>query len=499
MKRISDNKFILLSALLCAGFFALLWGTGAVLSPQAFSPLNLLLLFLGAFLAILVAVFLFRQRFNRHLYRLAYADLLTGLANTNYFEEEGDRRRRAAAPHRLCVVSTDISHFSTVNDSYGRQMGDDIILRVSKALQEAFGEETLLARVKADHFLLLLPFSSEEETRAALLRFGAQNSDYSAASHHIKLRFNFGVSEIGDSQVPFTAFIDAAEIARREARIRPEPVLFFSGELEEQLRRNREMEDQMEQALADGEFVAYYQPKFNMATGEICGAEALVRWQRGPSHLYYPDQFIPLFERNGFITEVDFCVLDQTCALLRRRLDGGLPVFPISVNQSRLHLQEEGYLQRLTEMVKRHRVPPNLIELELTETAFNGLERLDELAKQLKKIGFLLSLDDFGSGYSSLSLLGGFPLDTIKLDRTFMDRALSSSRSQTIVQKVVELAHEMGILDICEGVELPEQARFLLQIGCQHAQGYLYARPIPADAFEALCRQNAPVVPAADR
>lgn len=499
MKRITDNKFILLSALFCAGLFALLWGTGMVLFPHAFSPLNLLLLFLGAFFAILVAVFLFRQRFNRHLYRLAYADLLTGIANANYFEEEGTRRRRAAAPHSLCVVSTDISHFSTINDSYGRQMGDDIILQVTKALQATFGGEALLARVKADHFLLLLPFSGEEGTRAALLRFGAQNSDYAAASHHIKLRFNFGVAEIGDDHTPFTAFVDAAEIARREARIRPDPVLFFSGELEEQLRQNREMEDQMEQALADGEFVAYYQPKFNMATGEICGAEALVRWQRGPSHLYYPDQFIPLFERNGFITEVDFCVLDQACALLRRRLDSRLPAFPISVNQSRLHLQEEGYLQRLMEMVERHRVPPGLIELELTETAFNELGHLEELGRQLKEIGFLLSIDDFGSGYSSLSLLGGFPLDTIKLDRTFMDKALSSPRSQIIVQKVVELAHEMGILVISEGVELPEQARFLLQIGCQHAQGYLYARPLPADAFEALCRQNTPAAPTADK
>ena len=499
MKRITDNKFILLSALFCAGLFALLWGTGMVLFPHAFSPLNLLLVVLGAFLAILVAVFLFRQRFNRHLYRLAYADLLTGIANANYFEEEGTRRRRAAAPHSLCVVSTDISHFSTINDSYGRQMGDDIILQVTKALQATFGGEALLARVKADHFLLLLPFSGEEGTRAALLRFGAQNSDYAAASHHIKLRFNFGVAEIGDDHTPFTAFVDAAEIARREARIRPDPVLFFSGELEEQLRQNREMEDQMEQALADGEFVAYYQPKFNLATGEVCGAEALVRWQRGPSHLYYPDQFIPLFERNGFITEVDFCVLDQACALLRRRLDSGLPAFPISVNQSRLHLQEEGYLQRLTEMVERHRVPPGLIELELTETAFNELGHLEELGRQLKEIGFLLSIDDFGSGYSSLSLLGGFPLDTIKLDRTFMDKALSSPRSQIIVQKVVELAHEMGILVISEGVELPEQARFLLQIGCQHAQGYLYARPLPADAFEALCRQNTPAAPTADK
>ena len=499
MKRITDNKFILLSALFCAGLFALLWGTGMVLFPHAFSPLNLLLLFLGAFLAIPVAVFLFRQRFNRHLYRLAYADLLTGIANANYFEEEGTRRRRAAAPHSLCVVSTDISHFSTINDSYGRQMGDDIILQVTKALQATFGGEALLARVKADHFLLLLPFSGEEGTRAALLRFGAQNSDYAAASHHIKLRFNFGVAEIGDDHTPFTAFVDAAEIARREARIRPDPVLFFSGELEEQLRQNREMEDQMEQALADGEFVAYYQPKFNMATGEVCGAEALVRWQRGPSHLYYPDQFIPLFERNGFITEVDFCVLDQACALLRHRLDSGLPAFPISVNQSRLHLQEEGYLQRLTEMVERHRVPPGLIELELTETAFNELGHLEELGRQLKEIGFLLSIDDFGSGYSSLSLLGGFPLDTIKLDRTFMDKALSSPRSQIIVQMVVELAHEMGSLVISEGVELPEQARFLLQIGCQHAQGYLYARPLPADAFEALCRQNTPAAPTADK
>ena len=234
-------------------------------------------------------------------------------------------------------------------------------------------------------------------------------------------------------------------------------------------------------ALEQGEFTAYYQPKVELATNRIVGLEALVRWESPQRGIVQPNDFIPLFEKNGFVTEIDLHVLRQACTRLEERLAQGLPVVPIACNFSRLHLQRDGFPERVRAIVDEYAVPVDLIELELTENiVMEDLERAKVICRQLKDLGFRISIDDFGSGYSSLGTLQDLTIDVLKLDRTFLMSSESGERSRAILEGVVGIAEKLHVTIVVEGVETCEQAAMLLQLDDGViAPGYLYSRPVP--------------------
>ena len=224
-----------------------------------------------------------------------------------------------------------------------------------------------------------------------------------------------------------------------------------------------------------------------MKTEKIIGAEALIRWNHPKEGLIPPGVFIPIFERNGFIVQTDFFVYEEVLKMQSRRLKEGKKTVPVSVNVSRTHIGTSDFLPRLMELADRYEVPRELLELELTETALGGKQQnIVDFIRACKHAGFPISIDDFGSGYSSLNLLKEMPVDVLKIDREFLNETDESQKSSVIVEQVVEMATKIDIRTLCEGVETKEQAAFLKQIGCNMAQGYLYSKPVPEETFEGM-------------
>lgn len=450
------------------------------------NPIHVIGIIVAAFI-IIIAVFLsvirMKKKHSTHIFNLAYVDKLTKEWNLNYLEQEGKKIIGGKKEKRSALLSVDIHRFTLINESYGRALGDEVIIRMAEVFRQVTVKEKLLARAKADHFLMLLVYEDQEELKNILQEMRDNLSYYEGTGVHIKLILNIGICLIEKSELSIRTAINYAEIARKEAKYAVSRTAYFNKNMENRLIREKELEDSTEQALLNREFVVFYQPKFDTLTNEIVGAEALVRWNRGEECLLLPDEFIPIFENNGFIIELDFYVLEEVCRLLRSCLDSGKDIIPISVNQSRLHFSEVDYVERLDTMLDNYQIPKSYIELEITETAFVEADATKARLKSLKELGFKLSIDDFGSEYSSPIILREESIDTLKIDKTFLEGTQGSARSQIIVHKIVKMAQNLNLDVICEGVEHPEQTIFLKEIGCHLVQGFLYSKPLNETHF----------------
>ena len=295
-----------------------------------------------------------------------------------------------------------------------------------------------------------------------------------------------------DPNLPLTQQLDRANVALKNVKDTNDSRLFafqFYSDLDRlKLMREKDMENRMQDALNAGEFVVYLQPKLSLKDDTISGAEALVRWQDPERGLIPPDEFIPFFEKNRFIVEVDLYVFDQVCSLLRRWLDEGITPVPISVNMSRAHLAKTDFLDAYEAIRKAYGVPPELLEIELTETlVFTNPEALFQVIDQIHRRGYRCSMDDFGSGYSSLNLLKDLRMDTLKLDRAFFtSQNADNPRERDVVTSVIDLAEKLSMSTVAEGVETPAQTAFLKEARCDMVQGYVFSRPVPIPDFEAL-------------
>ena len=230
----------------------------------------------------------------------------------------------------------------------------------------------------------------------------------------------------------------------------------------------------------------FLQPKLSLADGPLSGAEALVRWVNGSGQMFYPDQFIPLFERDGFCVQLDIYMVEQACRQIRSWMDQGIQPIPISVNQSRMLFFTLDYLDRLTELLKKYQVDAGMITLEVLEgIALENVDQLNQRIEQLHELGFRVSMDDFGSGYSSLNTLAKLNIDELKLDRAFLMEISGGSgeRTRMIMEQITEMVHHLGISTVVEGVETEENDRMIHEMGCDFGQGYYYSRPIPAQEF----------------
>lgn len=300
--------------------------------------------------------------------------------------------------------------------------------------------------------------------------------------------FKFGICMFKEYDLAFGDYIDMAIMARKAIKGDPAKVIeYYDDEMAEMTSNERRIEKRMDEALKNGEFVVYYQPKYQLISETISGAEALVRWRYPEKGLVSPGIFIPIFERDGFIIQLDFFVYEEVLKdMVKWQNEGRRPII-VSMNVSRAHIGTADFLQKLTELVDSYGVPRNRLELELTETVLGG-KRQDILSfiVSCKQAGFQISIDDFGSGYSSLNLLKELPVDVLKIDREFLNETEESENSSIIVKQVVEMAAKINIETLCEGVETRGQADFLKQIGCDMAQGFLYSIPVPREEFEGL-------------
>lgn len=457
-------------------------------------PFHFLLSIIILFIAILVILLVYirlKKKYSKKIYQIAYMDSMTGLWNINRFESDIPKLLRENAENDFAMISMDMKHFKMVNTVYGRTIGDKVICYISECIKKEFRKGTVAAHIRADKFIVLVPCNSEIEVRCSIEQFFDISKLFYDGNVAIRILYSCGVYYLSKtSSISLAAAIDFAEMARNEAKTKNESIVFYDTNMQLKISSEKDIEEIMQRALMQDEFKVFFQPKYDIKTNEIIGAEALCRWISQDKGFLNPDDFIPIFEKNGFIVELDFYVLNQVCKLIRTWIDNDVKPMCISVNQSRAHLEQADYFDRLETLIKTYKIPKDMIELELKETTLMDEYRAKEMADKLKALGFKLSMDDFGSGYSSLKLLQTIPFDVLKIDRKFFATSTTSDNSRIVLKKIIEMANEMQIDVICEGVEQLEQAQFLLDVGCHVAQGFYFARPMTQEDFLLISKRK---------
>jgi len=372
---------------------------------------------------------------------------------------------------------------------FGAQKGDELLRGVYECIKSGLTEGEPAARVDADHFA----FHLVERQRSAVLerlrqieRRIRRLSDKMGVIHLVP---RFGVYAMRPEEDARRA-CELANLALGAARSSADNTVAFYQDLDQNaFFENMQLEDRFDEAIGEHQFKAYYQPKCNPKTGEIVGGEALVRWVQEDGTMLSPARFIPLFEKNGDIIKLDKYVLEETCAKIRKWLDLGYDVSPISVNVSLLQLLDENFVEDHIKTVEKYGIPLNLIEIEFTESILAENESLlISLTKQCKKHGIKVLLDDFGSGYSSLNMLNLLPCDIVKLDKRFVDKLETDDKSKAIVLSAISLAHTLQMSVTAEGVETKNQYDLLKEMHCDKIQGFYCAKPMPEDDYENLIK-----------
>ena len=424
----------------------------------------------------------------RQLRHLSEYDELTGLLSHSAFVRTVEKIL-AEHPDEVCsggfaMVYFDILKFKAINDRFGVSEGDRLLCYIANGLSSYIRPQEAACRIGSDQFALLLNRSGEKlETFINQYLRAVEQYDLS-----YEIVSNVGIYLINDRNLSADAMLDRAILA--QSTIKGSYVTkfnYYSEDLRSAMLGEQEIVGMMNTALAERHFVVYYQPQYDHSTGELIGAEALVRWLHPEHGLISPGVFIPIFEKNGFITRLDFYVFDQVCRFQRMRLDQGLNTVPISVNLTRYDIYQHDFVEQLENIRQRYNVPVELVCVEITETAVVGdNQHASKVIEQLHQRGYVVEMDDFGSGYSSLNVLKDIDLDILKLDMRFLTTAMQSGRSGTILSSIVRMAKWLSLPVIAEGVESMQQADYLKSIGCNYIQGFLYARPMPEGDFTTL-------------
>lgn len=415
--------------------------------------------------------------------KLAYYDSLTGMYNRHRYMDVVSEL--ISSDYNYVFVLLDINDFKFINETYGYEGGNTLLRHIANVLNKEMRKGEVSFRDGADRFGMLMYYLNNEMLEARL-----NNVIKNIASHNFDDFENYNIIcncgiKIIDKQMKngqdIDIIFDRALLALERAKgNHVSTYVYFNEEMEEQSKKKFQIENQMRSALENHEFQMFLQPKMNIDTGKVIGAEALVRWVVDGEVKYYPDEFIPVFEKNGFICELDLYMLQEACICLKRGIDQGYTMIPISVNQSKVLFYRMNYLDSLKEILDCYQIDPSLIIIEVTETVtMENMDGVKEVIKGLHELGFKVSLDDFGSGYSSLNVLQKLEIDELKLDREFLMNNDHEGKQQKVIESVVGLAKELDIVTVSEGVETSDQLSYLKSIHCDIAQGYLYSKPIP--------------------
>lgn len=418
-------------------------------------------------------------------FKIIYTDSITGHQTIDGFRQEFAVAMKDTATRRV-LISIDIDRFKAVNDMFGFDGGNEIIRKFSDIIKRNIGKNDSFARASGDLFYILVEYSSDKDITDLLQRI---ISDVEYQISAVKLSLSAGIYRLEDSNIRSRVAADRADMAREMLKgDKKSSFMFFDNSMLKKIRSEKHIEDIMEDALALGEFIVYLQPKFRLdGENEIVGAEALVRWKHD-GELIPPGDFIPLFERNGFVTKIDYYMFEEVCKLQKKYKEMGYEPKIISVNMSRLHIHNPDFVSGLAKICEKYAIDTKYLEIEITESAaYEDMEILCDIFSQIKSFGFHVSIDDFGTGYSSLNMLKDLPVDVLKIDRSFLtENADEHENASLIIGCVVALASSLEIRTICEGIETREQALLLAKLGCNMAQGFFFARPMPVPEYEKL-------------
>ena len=421
--------------------------------------------------------------------RLAFIesyDSLTQLPNYKKFLSLSEEYRKEHPEKKFFCTYSDFSNFQYLNEIYGFAVGNEVLYGFAAALRERCEGIVYASHINADHFLVL---HEGKDIHTLCRLFEQMTKEYCEEISQLyplcKLFLVSGISEVKPEACDITYYIDNANVARKTAKGRGETCCVeFASHMKRQIEKQIEITTSMQKALDNGEFVVYLQPKVSLKDEQVVGAEALVRWIKEDGTILRPDEFVPLFEKNGFIKHVDFKVLEQVLVMLRQQLNRGEKVVPVSVNFSRRNQEDEEFVDHVLACLNHYQVPPELIQAEVTESVYlYDLKILDENMKRLKRSGVSISIDDFGAEYSSLNILSKVSADTIKLDKQFLKESEKEKLTPEFIKYLVMMIKQLGFGIVAEGVETKEQVRMLKEAGCDQVQGYYYARPMPVKEF----------------
>ncbi|WP_235822075.1 sensor domain-containing protein [Gottfriedia luciferensis] len=429
-----------------------------------------------------------RKRAEHTIQHMAYYDVLTGLPNRNKFRKHLNEVLSQSTNQKHAILFLDLDRFKIINDTKGHTVGDQLLQSVAKRIESAINNKGMVSRQGGDEFIILLENKDTEkviEVAKSILREFATPFDVD----HLEF---FVTPSIGISMYPADGedeetLIKNADTAMYLAKERGKNnYQFYSSKLAELATQKMDIEKWLRRALEKDELKINYQPQIDLETNEIIGVEALLRWHHPEKGMISPADFIPLAEETGLIVPIGKWILKEACLQNKKWQEEGFKPIPIAVNISVRQIQDEEFIESVTRILDEVGLKPNLLDLEITESIMQDIEKSTNVLNQLKKIGLKISIDDFGTGYSSLSYLKHLPIDSIKIDKSFVDDIINHSTKGEMVKTIIDMGHNLNFNVIAEGIEKKEQVEFLKQNQCNIGQGYFYSKPIPVNDLEKL-------------
>lgn len=410
-------------------------------------------------------------------------DEVTGLYNRSYFYEMA-RELIKETDEEMCIITMDISNFKVINELYGMNVGDRLLKEIGEQVQKLGKDHHMIpARFMADHYYMCMPKAEFDQIDFP--------KSFKTFLEDVDIRVVYGVFLVEDQkEMPINVMCDRAFLAVHDKNYKyVEYIHFYNDSEHQQMKVEQEIENEMEKALEEKQFYIVVQPKYNPNTGEIVGGETLVRWQHPEKGIISPGVFIKVFERNGFIIQLDYFVWEETCRLQAEMKQKGMTTMPISINVSRAHFYRTELIHKLKNLISKYGLETSDIELEITESICGeDPESIYDIIRDLQHEGFKIAMDDFGSGYSSLNMLKEMPLDIIKMDLKFLQG--EECKSRLILRALIEMAQTLNLKVVVEGVEILEQVEFLKQFTDCYVQGYYFSRPVITEVFEEMLEAN---------
>ena len=453
-------------------------------------------LFIGILLIVylltIILIIFIQEKNKKNIERLAYVDEITGGDSFTKFKMNVEKLVMGSNDD-YAMVDIDVDRFKFINDIFGYEEGNRVIRYIWKEIGEIVENGETYAHRSADEFVALLKYKDIDELGKRLEALSERTAGRTfQIEKNYDIVLSMGIYLIDNENFNIDSAIDRAVLTKKSVKGKHSKLYaIYDDKMREKIIRDQHLENLMEKALEREEFKVYYQPKYDSNSCELAGAEALVRWYNEEEGMIYPNEFIPLFESNGFITILDKYMFDHVCRDIKNWLEAGYSVVPVSVNLSQLQLYNSGFIDEYKEIIEKYDIPPEYVQLELTETTlFSKISTMNEIIDNLHSIGFKILMDDFGTGYSSLNMLKNVKVDVLKLDKSFVDD-IGETKGNIVVSSIVSLGQLLNMKIVAEGVETQEQFEFLRDIFCDEIQGYYFSKPIPKIEYEKLLTKGA--------